>query len=227
MERAQAIRLMLVTSDSAVAGWLLGVLEEAQETQSPSMELVGAIAAGDEALAFALAARPDVILLHLEAGGIAAIAHLAAQCPAPILVLAAECDALTRARAVRSGARGVVLRHEAPVMIRKAVRKVQEGEFWIDRITIARILEELTAGVSQPGEPAAIDRLANLTTRESDIVRALLSDDGSSSRALAARLRISEQTLRNHFSSIYRKLGIPNRVGLVAYASRHRLDGVG
>jgi DNA-binding NarL/FixJ family response regulator len=71
-----------------------------------------------------------------------------------------------------------------------------------------------------------IGRIANLTTRESDIVRALLGDDGVSGRALAARLGISEQTLRNHFSSIYRKLGIPNRVGLVAFASRHRLDRV-
>jgi DNA-binding NarL/FixJ family response regulator len=230
MERAQPIRLLLVTGDSAVAGWLLRVLEEAPETQAtqtPAMELVGAIAAGDEALAFALAARPDVILFHLEAGGIAAIERLAAQCPVPILVLAAECDALTRARAVRSGARGVVLRHEAPVMIRKAVRKVQEGEFWVDRITIARILQELTAGASQPSEPTAIGRIANLTTRESDIVRALLGEEGASSRELAARLRISEQTLRNHFSSIYRKLGIPNRVGLVAYATRHRLDAAG
>jgi DNA-binding NarL/FixJ family response regulator len=227
MERAQAIRLMLVTGDSALARWLLRVVEKAQAAQTPPMELVGAIAAGDEALAFALATRPDVILLDLEADGIAAIECLAAHCPAPILVLAAECDALTRARAVRSGARGVVLRNEAPETIRKAVRKVQEGEFWIDRITIARILEELTAGASQPIEPAAISRIANLTTRESDIVRALLEGEGASSRELAARLRIREQTLRNHFSSIYRKLGIPNRVGLVAYATRHRLDSTG
>jgi DNA-binding CsgD family transcriptional regulator len=38
---------------------------------------------------------------------------------------------------------------------------------------------------------------------------------------------MSEQTLRNHFSAIYRKLGIPNRVGLVAYAARQRIDDAG
>ena len=224
MARPQLIRLMLVADDRGIAGWLVRVLEEAQPG---SMQFVGAIASGDEACALAAQTRPDVIMLDFEAGGIAAIAQLDAQCPAPILVLAAECDALARTRAVRAGARGVVLKRDAPETIRKAVRKVQEGEFWIDRITVARILEELAGGVSGPSAPAAIGRIANLTTRESDIVRALLEEEGASGRELAVRLRISEQTLRNHFSSIYRKLGIPNRVGLVAYATRHRLNAAG
>lgn len=224
MARPQLIRLMLVADDREIAGWLVRVLEEAQPG---SMQFVGAIASGDEACALAAQTRPDVIMLDFEAGGIAAIAQLDAQCPAPILLLAAECDAAVRAGAVRAGARGVVLKRDAPETIRKAVRKVKEGELWLDRITTRRILEELTGGVSGPSAPAAIGRIANLTTRESDIVRALLAEEGASGRELAARLRISEQTLRNHFSSIYRKLGIPNRVGLVAYATRHRLDATG
>jgi DNA-binding NarL/FixJ family response regulator len=119
-----------------------------------------------------------------------------------------------------------VLKRDAPETIRKAVRKVRDGELWLDRITTGQLLKELLAGAPHAIEPVPIGRIANLTTRESDIVRALLGDDGVSGRALAARLGISEQTLRNHFSSIYRKLGIPNRVGLVAFASRHRLDRV-
>lgn len=94
-------------------------------------------------------------------------------------------------------------------------------------MTTGQLLKELLAGAAQLGDLPAIGRIANLTERESDIVRALLGEHGASSRELAARLRISEQTLRNHFSSIYRKLGIPNRVGLVAYASRHRLHSTG
>ncbi len=224
MERPQLIRLMLVADDRAFAGWLLRVLEQAEPG---SMQLVGAIASGDEACARAAAARADVIMFDIEAGGIAAIARLGAQCAAPILMLAAECDAAARAGAVRAGARGVVLKHDAPETIRKAVRKVKDGELWLDRITTGRLLEELLAGAPRATGPAAIGRIANLTTRESDIVRALVRHEGANGRALAARLRISEQTLRNHFSSIYRKLGIPNRVGLVAYATRHRLDGAG
>jgi len=224
MERAQAIRLMLVADDRAFAGRLLRVLEEAE---AGSMALVGAIASGDEACARAAETRPDVIILDIEASGIAAVARLGAQWPAPILMLAAECDAAARAHAVRAGARSVVLKHDAPETIRKAVRKVKDGELWLDRVTTGRILNELIAGVPRAIEPAAIGWIANLTARERDIVRALLRHDGASGRALAARLRISEQTLRNHFSSIYRKLGIPNRVGLVAYAARQGLDSAG
>ena len=224
MELPRLIRLLLVTGDRNVACWLLRVLEGAEPG---SMELVRAIAPNDDASGLAAGIRPDVILLDIEAGGMSAITRLAAECPAPILVLATECDGVARVRAVRAGARGVVLKRDAPGTIRKAVRKMKEGELWLDRVTTGQLLKELLAGAAQPGELPAIGRIANLTERESDIVRALLGEQGASSRELAARLRIGEQTLRNHFSSIYRKLGIPNRVGLVAYATRHRLNGTG
>ena len=224
MELPRLIRLLLVSGDRDVAGWLLRVLEEAEPG---SIELVRAIAPGNDACVLAAGIHPDVILLDLDAGGIAAIAQLGAVCPAPILVLAAECDGAARVRMVRAGARGVVLKRDAPGTIRKALRKVKEGELWLDRVTTGQLLKELLPGTTQPGELPAVGRIANLTERESDIVRALLGEQGASSRELAAGLRISEQTLRNHFCSIYRKLGIPNRVGLVTYATRHRLDSTG
>lgn len=225
MELPRLIRLLLVSGDRDVAGWLLRVLEEAGPG---SMKLARAIAPGDDACVLAAGIHADVILLDLDAGGIAAIAQLVrAECPAPILVLAAECDGAARVRVMRAGARGVVLKRDAPGTIRKALRKVKEGELWLDRVTTGQLLKELLAGAPQPGELPASGRIANLTERESGIVRALLEEEGASSRELAARLRISEQTLRNHFSSIYRKLGIPNRVGLVAYATRHRQDAAG
>ena len=224
MELPRLIRFLLVTGDRNVAGWLLRVLEEAEPG---SMKLARAIAPGDDACVLAAGIHADVILLDIEAGGTTAIAQLGAVCPAPILVLAAECDGAARVRVVRAGARGVVLKRDAPGTICKALRKVKEGELWLDRVTTGQLLKELLAGAPQPGELPASGRIANLTARESDIVRALLEEEGASGRELAARLRISEQTLRNHFSSIYRKLGIPNRVGLVAYATRHRQDAAG
>jgi DNA-binding NarL/FixJ family response regulator len=223
MELPRLIRLLLVTGDREVACWLLRVLQEAEPG---SLELVRAIAPGDDACVLAAGIQPDVIY-RPRGGGIATIARLGAECPAPILVLAGECDGAARVRLVRAGARGVVLKRDAPGTIRKAVRKVKDGELWLDRATTGQLLKELLAAAAHPGDLPAIGRIANLTERESDIVRALLGEHGASSRELAARLHISEQTLRNHFSSIYRKLGIPNRVGLVAYASRHRLDSTG
>jgi DNA-binding NarL/FixJ family response regulator len=219
MDRPKTIRVMLVGEDRPLAERL-----QLARNEADLLELVGEASSAAEACARAAEMRPDVILLDVEACGLGAVARLAAQGMAPVLALAAAGDATVRARAVRAGARGVVQKDEAPELICKALRKVRDGELWLDRASTAKLFEELLGG-AEGKLPEG--RIANLTIRESDIVRALLQHEGASSRELAQSLGMSEQTLRNHFSSIYRKLGIPNRVGLVAYAARQRLGGNG
>jgi len=211
---------MLVGDDRAFASRLLRVLREAEPG---SMSLVAATVGAGEACALAAKAHPDVVLVDIEADGILAIARLGSQFPAPVLALAAQRDATASTRAVRAGARGVVLKDDSPETIRKALRKVKEGELWLDRVTTGRIFRELIAA-PRCAEPASAERFAVLTNREKDIVRALAKFDGANGRMLSAELGISDQTLRNHFSAIYRKLGIPNRSGLVAFATRNHLD---
>lgn len=218
MEQPTLIRLLLVGDDHAFAARLLRALEGAQPG---SMQLAGTVSGAEEAGAHIAAAHPDVVLLDLAAGGAQALARVAAACTAPILALAARGDAAERTRAVRLGARGVVLKGDTPELIRKALRKVKEGELWLDRRTTAMLLRELLPA-SLAIDAAAHGRIAKLTARQQEIVRALVCGDGAGGRELAARLGMSEQTLRNHFSAIYRKLGIANRVGLVAYATRLR-----
>lgn len=220
MEQPQLIRLMLVGEDRIFAGRLLRVLREAEPG---SLVLVGTVARCDEACTLVGRARPSVILVDIETVGIEGVGLIGAQSQAPILALSAQRDAVLGGRALRAGARGIVLKTDPPETIRKALRKVNEGEIWLDRHTSSQILRDVVGG-ARKGDAAAVDGIASLTSRERDIVRALVQYDGANGRALAARLGMSEQTLRNHFSSIYRKLGIPNRSGLVAYATRLRLD---
>jgi len=201
---------------------LLAARLEQAPRERDAFELVDEAGSDEQACARAAELRPDVILIDIEARGLEAVARLAAHGAAPVLALAG--DAAMRMRAIRAGARGVVRKDDTPATLRKALRKVQEGELWLDRATTARLLTELLGGA-----PARLPEglLATLTARERDIVRALLRHEGASSRTLAGGLRMSEQTLRNHFSAIYRKLGISNRVGLVAYAARQRIDDAG
>lgn len=220
MEQSQLIRLMLVCEDRVFAGRLLRVLREAEPG---SLVLVGTVAGCEEASALVARARPDVILVDLETVGFEGIGLIDAQGTGFILAVAAERDEATGVRAVRAGARGIVLKSDGPETIRKALRKVKEGEIWLDRRTSSQILRDLIAS-QRKGELVANEGIAGLTSREQDIVRALVRYDGANGRTLAAQLGISDQTLRNHFSAIYRKLGIPNRSGLVAYATRLRLD---
>jgi DNA-binding CsgD family transcriptional regulator len=71
------------------------------------------------------------------------------------------------------------------------------------------------------------DRIGSLTKRERQSVAVIAGDPSASAKALAARLHISEHTLRNHLTSVYSKLGVPNRVALYAYAHRHGLAALG
>lgn len=214
---------MLVGDDRAFASRLLRVLREGEPG---SLSLVAATAGAAEACALAAKVRPDVVLVDIEADGIQAISRLASQFQAPVVALVVQCDAAACAQAVRAGARGVILKDDSPEKIRKALRKVKEGELWLDRATTGRIVKELVAD-PRGGQSDSAVRFAVLTNREKDIVRALAKLDGANGRTLSAQLGISDQTLRNHFSAIYRKLGIPNRSGLVAFATRNHLDSAG
>jgi DNA-binding NarL/FixJ family response regulator len=222
MEQPHHIRLMVVGEDRVFAGRLLRVLREAEPG---SLVLVGTVAKSDEACALVSRARPGVILVDIDSVGIEGVGLIGAQSQAPILALSTQRDAALCARALRAGARGIIQKTDAPETIRKALHKVSEGEIWLDRLTTSRILRD---AVAAPRRVEFVNGngngIANLTSRERDIVIALVRYDGANGRALAARLGMSEQTLRNHFSSIYRKLGIPNRSGLVAYATRLHLD---
>jgi len=220
MDQPNHIRLMLVGEDPVFAGRLLRVLREAEPG---SLVLVGTVARSGEACALAGRARPGVILVDLDTVGIEGVGLIGAQSQAPILAYGTRRDAVLGARALRAGAHGIILKSDAPETIRKALHKVSEGEIWLDRRTISQILRDVVAAPRKV-EFASEEGIASLTSRERDIVIALVRYDGANGRALAARLGMSEQTLRNHFSSIYRKLGIPNRSGLVAYATRLRLD---
>ena len=220
MEQPKQIRLMLAGEDRIFAGRLLSVLREAKPG---TLVLVGTVAKLHEACELAGRVRPSVILLDVDTMGMEGVGLIRAQSQAPILVLATQRDAMLGARTLRAGGHGILMKTDSPETIRKALEKVNEGEIWLDRRTIAQVLRD-AVGAPRKLDLASEEGIASLTSRERDIVIALVRYDGANGRALAARLGMSEQTLRNHFSSIYRKLGIPNRSGLVAYATRLRLD---
>ena len=66
--------------------------------------------------------------------------------------------------------------------------------------------------------------MKTLTSREKKIVETLMSNAGASAKVIADTLHISESTLRNHLGSIYHKLGVPNRLGLLDYMRRYVLN---
>jgi DNA-binding NarL/FixJ family response regulator len=124
-------------------------------------------------------------------------------------------------RAVRAGARGIVHKEDPPEIVPRAIRKVHIGEFWLDRITVARLFGELLGTRSNVRPTAAQEQWSRLTARERQIIALVVANPSSSTRTLAAALHISEHTLRNHLTSIYAKLDVANRLELFVYAHEH------
>ena len=88
---------------------------------------------------------------------------------------------------------------------------------------MSRLLSELTRPVSSRRPDAEAQKLASLTARELKIIGAIVVGNGALNRSLAQTLFISEHTLRNHLVSIYKKLGVANRLELYVYAVKHNL----
>jgi len=169
---------------------------------------------------------PDVVLLDLDLNGACSLGLLPRFLEnerTRVLIFTGSRDDALLERAIRGGARGL-LRKDAPAdLVIKAITKVSEGELWIEHAMMARVLNELT----RPAPARRIDpeeqRLASLTARENKIIAAIVSGNGAPNHLLAQNLFISEHTLRNHLVSIYKKLGVANRLELYVYAVKHQL----
>jgi two-component system, NarL family, nitrate/nitrite response regulator NarL len=218
---ASAIRVMLVDDHHTV----LWGLHKLIDGEKPRMEVVAKATSGTTALDLARRVNPDVIVLDLDLGGtssadlIPALVEISA---AKVLILTGTRDEKMHEAAIFQGASGLVLKQEPAEVLLKAIDKIHQGELWLDRATTGRIFVELSRRKGDPAhEPQRL--LDTLTARERSIVLQLASDPGAGNKKLAKRLHIAEPTLRNHFSRIYDKLGVPNRLELYLYAQRHGL----
>jgi DNA-binding NarL/FixJ family response regulator len=119
------------------------------------------------------------------------------------------------------GAMGVVPKTSNRQTLYKAIEKVHAGEVWIDRAMIANVLTQLSRSrLDDETDPEAA-RIASLSDREREVIT--LIGKGLKNKEIAARLTISEITVRHHLSSIYSKLNVADRLELTIYAYRNGL----
>lgn len=138
--------------------------------------------------------------------------------------MTAEHDVALHDAAVLAGACGVLRKTEPVETLLKAIECVHSGEIWVDRMAAGRIFLELARRKKvepQPDPEAA--KIGLLTRKERLTVAEVARDASATPHQIAERLHISENTLRNHLTSIYAKLGLANRLELHAYAHRHGL----
>ena len=214
------IRILLLDDHRSV----LWGLEKLIEGEHPRMQVVGKATTSAEALKLLDEVQPDIILLDLDLGGengSNAIQSLIAKSKAKVLVLTGSRDIAVHDAAVLAGAMGVVEKGEPAETILKAIRKVHEGEIWLDRSATGRIFLELSRNKASEAQNPEQRKIASLTPRERQIVVEIGSDAAAGSKVIAERLHISEHTLRNHIASIYEKLEVSSRLELFAYAGKN------
>ena len=209
------IRVLLV-NDLQIVLW---GLEKLVQSQKSRMELAGSAFDVAGAAEIIYETPVDLILIDLDGDiQVDSIAELCSISPARVLALSGSRDFSLYDSAILAGARGVVTKSEPIESLLKAIEKVHEGEFWIDRAATSRIFLHLSQHTKPEYETSAQLRVASLTRRERQTVSEISKDAAASGKMIAERLNISENTLRNHLSSIYAKLGISSRLELFAFS---------
>jgi two-component system, NarL family, nitrate/nitrite response regulator NarL len=220
---ARTIKVHLVAQPLVCWG-----LERLVQSAHPRLEVVGMASSLAESMALLERHAPDVVVLDVDSEEqTQSLAQLQAQTRAKVLLLTASSDMAMLDRAVLAGVRGVVKKHESPATFLKAIEKVHEGEFWVDRGATGRLFLEMARQKAAERNDPEKSKIATLTTRERETIAALASDASAPGKVIAGRLCISEHTLRNHLTSIYSKLGLSSRLDLYAYATKHSLDKTG
>jgi DNA-binding NarL/FixJ family response regulator len=165
---------------------------------------------------------PDILLLDLfmpYGGGIAALRDLAIDPPPTrIILLTAAIEPGEIVTAVHLGARGIITKDSATALLFKCIQRVLAGEYWLDRGAVKDLVQALVAAGAQEGRRAGPPPL---TRRELEIIATVV--EGASNREVADRFGLSPQTVKNHLSNIFDKLGVSNRLELALYAVNHQL----
>ena len=197
----------------------------------PDIEVVGAAADGRQALDLVAAQQPDAILLDLHMpvlDGIGATRRLAAEHPGvAIVILTTYADDISVLHALQAGARSYLTKDADRTDIARALQAAAGGLAVLGPQVHAALLAAAApamgaaAGPSGP-EPAAVAPPPDgLTQREAEILGLIAR--GLTNPEIAARLFLSNHTIKTHISRIFAKTGSRDRAAAIGYAHRHHL----
>ena len=208
-------RLLIVDDHQMVLDGLRSMLAAYRD----QVEIVGEAGEPDEAIALVEAEKPDIVLLDIRlrgASGLDLCADIRRRRPeCKVVFLTVYEDEQYLYQAIRLGASGFLLKRVRGAELVGYLTRIHEGETLIDPALAARVAQSaarLQSGEFWPGAHLG------LTQRESEVLALMVA--GLSNRAIAARLTVSEETVKTHVRGIYRKLGVTDRAGAVAAALR-------
>jgi len=228
MTAAQApLRVLVAEDQKVVRDGLVALLR-----MLPGIEVAGAAVDGDDAVRQALALGPDVVLMDLHmpgCDGIEATRRLTQVRPGMhVVVLTSYSDDASVLAALRAGARGYLTKDAGAADILDAVSAVSQGKALLDPGVQRRLVEVIVSGAIPEGGPDAGAGRAGawpdgagsggLTRREAEVLAEIAA--GLSNGEIAAKLFISDTTVKTHVNHLLVKTGMRDRAQLVGYAYR-------
>ncbi|MDQ7028680.1 MAG: response regulator transcription factor [Ardenticatenia bacterium] len=184
----------------------------------PEFEVVGEASDGEEACALASELKPDVILMDIHMprmDGVQATRQIVQQNPdAKIIILSMSRQKEYVVEAIKNGARGYFLKESDVFDLIPAIRAVVQGETILEPNLAQRVLQEFRQSSAKPRRRTEL--LDVLNDREIQILRGVAH--GWTNQEIARRLGVSEKTIKNQLSMIFRKLRLENRTQAAIYA---------
>jgi DNA-binding NarL/FixJ family response regulator len=225
------LRVVLVDDEALIRAGLALLLES-----EPDMMVVGEAGDGRAGVEVVAGLQPDVVVMDIRMpvmDGVAATRILTSEEfnagrreAIPVLILTTFNEDEAVHAALRAGASGFILKNSAPRILASAIRALAEGAGWLDPNVTRKLLDEFS---NRPDPflptPAEFDQL---TRREREVLAAMAA--GMNNTQIAAKLFLSEATVKTHVHRILMKLGVADRAQAVAAAYRSGLvkpDGRG
>lgn len=185
------------------------------------IEIVGEATDGDQVLSLMAINQPDVLLLDMNMpikDGLTVLKSLKASgCSTKVIILTVENDYNVIKEAIHIGADGYVLKESVGKEVVKAIYAVARGDKYIDQSLVSLLFQDL--GKNSHKEESQLDQL---TKRELEILYHL--SKGFSNKEIGDILFISEKTVKNYVSKIFRKINVSDRVRATIFAMENHIE---
>ena len=198
------------------------------ESRAPDFSIVGVAYNGKDAVNLAIKLRPHIVLMDVhmpEMDGVDATERIMKACPGTsIIMLTKYDDDEYITAALQQGAVGYILKEIPPDKLITAVRGVSEGSFFLSPQVASRLIDLALGNRNRTGSasstPASLNEWYHeLSAREREVLDCIAR--GYDNKQIARKLSIAVQTVKNHVSSIYFKLGVHDRVRLIEAYHRY------